>query len=96
MPAERMTIKCPFCDIGDIIISYTPRTMIMRKSRCSAKTAYSPFFKDPKTEVLTEKCPNCGKCQKEMENVLRHGKEPTNDEVLKRLKEAGLDPSRLK
>ncbi len=96
MPSERMTIKCPFCDKGDILTLYTPRTMTMRKSSCSAKTAYSPFFKDPKTEVVSEKCPNCNKTKKEIEDCLKHGKQLTNDEVRKRLLEAGLDPSRLK
>lgn len=85
-----MQVKCPFCEKGDITISYTPRTMIMRKSSCSAKTAYSPFFKDPKTEVITEKCPHCGKGRKEIEKVLKEGKEPSREEILKRLQEAGL------
>jgi hypothetical protein len=93
---EKMIIKCPFCEKGDITTLYTPRTMIMRKSRCSAKTAYSPFFKDPRSEVITEKCPICGKSKKEIENRLKEGKQPSREEIIKRLKEAGLNPSKLR
>lgn len=93
---EKMTVKCPFCENGDIATLYQPRTMVMRRSSCSAKTAYSPFFKDPVTKVLSEKCPICGKTKKEIEDALKHGKEPSREDVLKRLREAGLDPSKLK
>lgn len=34
--------------------------------------------------------------EKEIEKRLKEGKEPSNEEVLKRLREAGLDPSKLK
>lgn len=33
---------------------------------------------------------------KEIEKALAKGKEPSNEEIVKRLREAGLDPTKLK
>jgi len=41
---------------------------------------------------------NCGKKAKEIEKFLNRGpdhKEPSNEEVVRRLREAGLDPTKL-
>ena len=55
------------------------------------------YVKSPERyEVLVEKCPNCGKSKKEIEEALKTGKEPSNEEVVRRLREAGLDPTKLK
>ena len=87
---EQMIVKCPFCKEGDIKINYTPKTTIMRKSSCSAKTAYSPFVKDSKTEVLSEKCPVCDKSKQEIQKALTHGIQPSKEDIIRRAKEAGL------
>lgn len=93
---EQRMIKCPFCEKGNIATSYTPQTVVMKRSRCSAKTAYSPFVKAAKEEVLTKECPNCGKTKKEIEERLRHGKSPSREDVIRRMREAGLDPTKMR
>lgn len=89
------TVKCPFCNVGDINIIYSPATKKLEKGPWGgSKPAVRSTTE--KTEVITEKCPNCSKSKKEIEKVLKHGKEPPNEDVLKRLIEAGIDPSKLK
>jgi transcription elongation factor Elf1 len=93
---ERKTIKCPFCNVGEIVSLYTPRTFVTRYSHASSNRKAMNYFVEERNEIITDKCPNCGKSKKEIENALIHGKELPNSEVLRRLKEAGLDPTKLK
>lgn len=88
-------IECPFCKTK-IKVLYKPPVLQFHVSRISAKTARVPYRTQEKYEILVDKCPNCGKSKKEIETALKHGKELPNEEILKRLREAGLDPSKLK
>jgi sarcosine oxidase delta subunit len=94
--SETKIIKCPFCENGDITTLYTPGMMITKYGRASSNKKAINYFKDEKYEIVSEKCPNCGKSKKEIENALKHGKEPSHDEVIRRLREAGLDPTKLR
>jgi len=49
-----------------------------------------PRITREKYELLSEKCANCGKSKKEIEKVLKEGKQPSNEEIVRRMKEAGL------
>jgi hypothetical protein len=94
--SEQKIIKCPFCDQGDITTLHTPGMMVTKYGRASSNKKAITYYKDEKYEILVDKCPNCSKSKKEIEKALKHGKELPNEEVLKRLREAGLDPSKLK
>lgn len=88
-------IECPFCK-AKIKVLFKPSMLQFKVSRIAAGTKRTPYKTEEKYEILVEKCPRCGKSKKEIEKTLKHGKELNNDEVLKRLREAGLDPSKLK
>lgn len=88
-------IECPFCKTK-ISVHYRPSMRQYHVSRISAKTARTPFMSKEKYEILVEKCPNCGKSKAEIEKALAKGKELPNEEIVRRLREAGLDPTRLK
>jgi hypothetical protein len=94
MPEQRIT-ECPFCK-ANIKTLYKPSVIQFSISRISAKTSRVPYRTREKYEILVDKCPNCGKSKKEIEKALKEGKEVPREEVLKRLREAGLDPSKLK
>lgn len=94
MPEQKI-IECPFCK-AEIQVLFKPSVIQFSVSRISAKTSRVPYRTQEKYEILSEKCPNCHKSKKEIEEALKHGKEPSNEEVLKRLREAGLDPTKLK
>jgi len=88
-------IECPFCK-AKIKVLYKPSMLRFHVSRVSAKTARVPYRTEEKREILVDKCPNCGKSKKEIEKRLKEGKQPTNEEIIRRMKEAGLDPQKLK
>ena len=88
-------VECPFCK-AKIQVLYKPSMIQFHVSRISAKTARVPYRTKEKYEILVDKCPNCGKSKKEIEKALEKGKEPSNEEIVKRLREAGLDPTKLK
>ncbi|MGD0027876.1 MAG: hypothetical protein ABSC91_02945 [Candidatus Bathyarchaeia archaeon] len=88
-------IECPFCK-AKIKALYKPSVLQFHVSRISAKTSRVPFRTQEKYEILVDKCPNCGKTKKEIEKRLKEGKEMTSDEIVKRLREAGLNPSTLR
>jgi Zn ribbon nucleic-acid-binding protein len=92
---EQKTIKCPFCEKGDIITIYIPRMMVTTYGRASSNKKAMNFFKNEKYEILSEKCPNCGKNKKEIEKALKEGKQPSNEEIIRRMKEVGL-PLKIK
>jgi uncharacterized protein (DUF2225 family) len=88
-------IECPFCK-SEIKALFKPSMLQFHVSRISAKTARVPYRTIEKYEILVDKCPKCGKTKKQIEIALRQGKELSNDEIIKRLREAGLNPSKLK
>ncbi|MEM5778048.1 MAG: hypothetical protein QXD43_00950 [Candidatus Aenigmatarchaeota archaeon] len=88
-------IECPFCK-AKIKAHYRPSVLQFKVSRIAAGTKRIPYRTQEKYEILVDKCPNCGKTKKEIEYALKHGRELSREEVLKRLREAGLDPSKLK
>lgn len=88
-------VECPFCK-AKISVHYRPPMRQFHVSRISAKTARVPYMSKEKYEILVDKCPNCGKSKKEIEKALAKGKELPNEEIVRRLREAGLDPTKLK
>jgi len=89
-----ITIECPFCGVS---VKAFHRPLLVREAK-KAKWGGNKksFTRDAEILEVTEDCPNCGKTKKEIEHALKHGKEPSHEEVIKRLKEAGLDPTKLK
>ncbi len=90
---EPRVLKCPFCDKGDIEAVYQPSRVEKRMSRGSGFNRMTPTYVD-ESYIVTMDCPKCGKKASEIERVLNRGgkktKPPSNKEILRRLKEAGL------
>lgn len=93
MPEQR-TIKCPFCQTGDIITSYVPKTLVTKTARAASNRKVIKYFKDEKYVVLSETCPSCGKSKKEISEKLSGESSVKVSEAAKRAKEAGL-PTRI-
>lgn len=92
---ETKIIKCPFCEKGDITTLYTPGMMVTKYGRASSNKKAINYFKDEKYQILTDKCPSCGKSKREIEGAMKHGKGLTNEEIIRRMREAGL-PLKIK
>jgi len=93
---EILTEECPFCKQKVIKLLHKEQTFSIEKTRIRSGRSTKAIKHPEKYEILVDKCPNCGKSKKEIETTLKHGKESSREDVLKRLREAGLDPSKLK
>ena len=91
---EEQTWDCPFCGSNTIRIVFFPRTAIAKKGNWGGSRAWMQVSKE-RYQVLSG-CSNCGKTKEEVEKALNEKKEPSREDILKRLREAGLDPSKLK
>lgn len=90
---EPRMLKCPFCDKGDIEAVCQAARVEKRVSRGSGFNRMTPVHIDEKY-IVTMDCPKCGRKASYIERVLNKGegkrKPPSNKEIPKRLKEAGL------
>jgi hypothetical protein len=95
MAVSHLTMKCPFCNKGDIEILYVPSTVRPLKGPWGGS---KPTLRRAQENVMvkSEKCPVCGKSQKEIEKGLENevGNKVSHEESLKRLRESGL-PTRI-
>lgn len=94
MEISKIEVDCPFC--GKAVKALHRPSLIREKKKASWGGCKKSFVRDEEVLEIVEDCANCGKSKKDIENALKQGKELPNDEVLKRLREAGLDPSKLK
>lgn len=94
MEISKVDVECPFC--GKPVKALHRPSLVREKKKASWGGCKKSFVRDEEVMEIMEDCPSCGKSKKEIEKALKHGKEPSNAEVLKRLREAGLDPTNLK
>jgi len=92
---EIIEVECPFCKKGKIRISRSPEKYTTQTIRVGSNRKTIPKLIPGKQTVLSEKCPNCGKSKKEIEDALKHGVPPSHEEIIRRAKEAGL-PLKIK
>ncbi len=87
-------LKCPHCDTGKIDVRYTPPLKRSRRESYGRSHSKDVIIWDSEKYEVLEDCPECGKKASEIERVLNKGEEkrkpPSNKEILRRLKEAGL------
>ena len=92
---EVLTEECPFCKQKTINVIHIEETFSAKRTRIRAGRS-TKYVKSPERyEILVEKCSNCGKSKKEIEKSLKQGKELSNEEIIRRMKEAGL-PLKIK
>jgi hypothetical protein len=91
---DEIKINCPFCDTP---LKAVHRPALKRELKKTTWGGNKPAItRDAEILIVMGDCPKCGKSKKEIELALKQGKEPSNEEVVRRLREAGLDPSKLK
>lgn len=89
-------LECPFCNKITLKVLHIPETFKYKRSHASSNTKTIPIKRPERYVLLVEECPNCHKSKTEIEEALKRGKEPSNEEVVRRLREAGLDVTKLK
>lgn len=59
---------CPFCDKGIIEVLVRPSTLSAKRSRSAAAGSKTSWHRTrEEIVILSEKCPNCGKSEEEIE-----------------------------
>lgn len=88
---ENKTVKCPFCQKGDIEVTITSDWYSEGRAHAAGRSAMIPQYHPEKIEVHN-KCSECGKSKRELKEAIAKGttKQLSHEERLKRLKEAGL------
>jgi len=92
---NEIMLECPFCEKRVIKYLYKPASDRVRRARGSSISKTMTFWTKEKYEILSKKCPNCGKTKKEIEKRLKEGKLIPHKELIRRIKEAGL-PLKIK
>ncbi len=89
--SEEKIIKCPICDEGDIKVLRNPS--VTRKSLTKSRAGGSVTIHTSESYEALEGCPKCGKSRDDVERALKGNepvKHPSREEILRRLKEAGM------
>lgn len=90
----QIEVSCPFC--GKSIRALHRPALVRERKKSSWGGSKKSYIRDQEIFEVVEDCPHCGKSKKEIEKALKEGKQPSNEEIIKRIKEAGLDPTKLK
>jgi len=91
---EEQTWECPFCGKNTIKVIFFPRTALAQKGSFGGSKVWMKVSKEK--FIVQSGCSECSKTKEEVEKALNEKKEPSKDEVLRRLREAGIDPTKLK
>ena len=88
---ENNTVKCPFCQKGDIEVTITLDWYSEGRAHSAGRSAMIPQYHPERTEIHNN-CPNCGKSKKELKEAIERGqnKQISHEERLKRLRDSGL------
>ncbi len=87
--ATEQIVKCPFCGQADIHYIYSPIFLKFKKGTYGGgKSGISRTSES--IDVMTEKCPSCGKTASEIEKKLKGGQEINHAERIERMKKAGI------
>ena len=87
---EKIKVPCPFCD-KEIEVLHSPLSFTTRRGNSSLGKKANPVCSQESYDVF-EPCPHCGKPANAIKKALVNGvkNEVPKDEMLKRMKEAGI------
>lgn len=96
MIEQELLMDCPFCEKAKVKVRHKPAVAMKKRSVTGTMgSRYSLKISKEIYDVL-EDCSNCHKNRKEIEKRLIEGKPMERESVLKRMKEMGLDPTKVK
>lgn len=96
MMEQELLMDCPFCEKAKIKVRHKPA--VAMKKRSVTGTMGSRYSLKISKEIydVTEDCPNCGKTREEIKKRLIEGKPMDREAILKRIKDMGLDPTKVR
>lgn len=91
-----MLMECPFCEKAKIKVRHKPSVSMKKRSVTGAMGSRYSFHQSKEIYDVMEDCPNCGKTRKEIQKRLMEGKPMDRNTILKRMRDMGLDPAKVK
>ena len=94
---DTQTIKCPFCDEGEIKVVHTLPQKTDNITTTVGGRRFKSFSLTKEHYTVLEDCPHCGASKKKIEKALNSGEDynrPSHKDILERMKKAGL-PTRV-
>lgn len=96
MLEQELSMDCPFCEKAKVKVRHKPS--IISKKRSVTATMGSKYSLHQSKEVyeILDDCPNCHKTKEEIKKRLIEGKPMDREAVLKRMRDMGLDPAKVR
>ncbi len=96
MLEQELLMECPFCEKAKIKVRHKPSLSVKRRKVSVTMGVKYSTQKSKEIYDVLEDCPNCHKTRKEIEKRLIEGKPMDREAILKRMKDIGLDPAKVK
>lgn len=96
MTTQELTMDCPFCEKVKIKVRHKPSITMKKRSNTATMGSRYNLYQSKEVYEVLEDCPNCGKIREEIKKRLINGKPVDREAVLKRMKDMGLDPAKVR
>jgi len=96
MIEQELLMDCPFCEKAKVKVRHKPSVISTKTTRTATMGAVRGYHQSKEVYTVLEDCPNCGKTMEEIKKRLIEGKPMDREAILKRMREMGLDPAKVK
>ncbi len=96
MIEQELLMDCPFCEKAKVKVRHIPSIIMKKRSKTASMGSRYNYHQSKEIYDVLEDCPNCGKTKEEIKKRLIEGKPMDREAVLKRMREMGLDPGKVK
>lgn len=96
MLEQELSMDCPFCENAKVKVRHKPSLITKKRSVTATLGSRYNFHQSKEVYEVLEDCPNCGKAKEEIKKRLIEGKPMDREAVLKRMREMGLDPAKVR
>jgi len=96
MLEQELLMECPFCEKAKVKVRHKPSVKSKKRSVTATMGSRYSLHQSKEVYEVLEDCPNCRKTKEEIKKRLIEGKPMDREAVLKRMREMGLDPAKVR
>ncbi len=96
MLAQELLMDCPFCEKAKVKVRHKPSIITAKRRITATMGATRELHTSKEIYDVLEDCPNCHKTKEEIKKRLIEGKPMDREAVLKRMRDMGLDPAKVR
>lgn len=93
---KKLLMDYHLCEKAKIRVRHKPSVISKKRSVTATHGSKYNLHQSKEVYEVLEDCPNCGKTKEEIKKRLIEGKPMDRETVLKRMKEMGLDPAKVR